>query len=181
MAESEIYFKIVSAHQGGKVLEAVLSHDSANDSIEAFCIFTTNSLLLQEKRNSDGQLWYRSGIEIRNKIHPFVGLYLNNGTIRGSYLKKLVAKRHSDSDSQIWSLRGCEFSQQGIEDYCVVPFGSSLIGLERLTWLPNQLWQVEYIDPITTPNNLGLHSKTLNPLNLATTIGFSGLDPRDGG
>ena len=100
MAESEIYFKIVSAHQGGKVLEAFLSHDTANASIEAFNIFTTNALLLQEKRNSDGQLWYWSGIEIKNKIHPFLGLYLNNGTIRGSYLKKLVAQRHDDSDSQ---------------------------------------------------------------------------------
>ena len=49
MAESEIYFKIVSAHQGGKVLEAFLSHDTANASIEAFNIFTTNALLLQEK------------------------------------------------------------------------------------------------------------------------------------
>ena len=170
MAESEIYFKIVSPHHGGKVLEAFLSHDTANASIEAFNIFTTNALLLQEKRNSDGQLWYWSGIEIKNKIHPFLGLYLNNGTIRGSYLKKLVAQRHDDSDSQKWSLRGCEFSQQGIEDYCLVPHGSGLIGLERHNWLPHQLWQVEYIDLIPTQNNLGLQSKTPN-------LGFSYQQP----
>ena len=168
MAEAKKYFKIVSTYESGRVIEAFLDHETA--SLETFNVFTTNSLwnlcatsslLLLEKSESAGQLWYWSGNEIKSKIHPFVTLYWNNGILRVGYLKKIVAQK-IDSDSQKWTLRGCEFSQQGISEYCLAAHGKVLIGVEKQTLQPNQLWQIEYTESIVadSPDNLtGIQTK----------------------
>ena len=168
MAEAKKYFKIVSTYESGRVIEAFLDHETA--SLETFNVFTTNSLwnlcatsslLLLEKSESAGQLWYWSGNEIKSKIHPFVTLYWNNGILRVGYLKKIVAQK-VDSDSQKWTLRACEFSQQGISEYCLAAHGKVLIGVEKQTLQPNQLWQIEYTESIVadSPDNLtGIQTK----------------------
>ena len=45
-------------------------------------------------------------------------------------------------------LRGCEFSRQGIAEYCLAAHGKVLIGVEKQTLHPNQLWQIEYTESI---------------------------------
>ena len=130
------YFKIVStqANQTEKVIEAFLPNDVAR--LEGLNVFDTGSLLLQSETKNEGQLWYWSGTEIRNKIHPHMALYGNkDGTFGVGYRQ------------------GNRFTRHGLENFCLVQmiFSPNSLAIVEQSGHPNQKWRIKYVDsPLQT-------------------------------
>ena len=149
------YFKIVStqANQTEKVVEAFLPKDVAR--LVGLNVFDTSSLFLQNETKNEGQLWYWSGTEIRNKIHPYLALYGNkDGTFGVGYRL------------------GNRFTRHGLENFCLVQmtyFPNSL-AIEEQSGLPNQKWRIKYVDSPLQTQQFEMYTCTQEQLNQILSI-----------